>query len=146
MRMSWLEIDSPTLKHHHLSWVGLRGLSLLPGMATYKNFTEIVPTNFSASLILPADNSSPVWGHVGNVLEGHLPQCRPGLRVEAMPSESWRASVLSPILKVAATRQPDCRRGQFGQNKVRFERLLLPFADTLRVRVVHIIYDIPGYA
>ncbi|MSO89263.1 MAG: hypothetical protein EXQ89_04750 [Rhodospirillaceae bacterium] len=43
--MNWLEIVSPTLKHHHKNWVGLRGQGLLPAMATYKNFTEFVPTN-----------------------------------------------------------------------------------------------------
>ena len=144
--MNWLEIVSPTLKHHHLTWVGLRGQGLLPGMATYKNFTEFVPTDISASLILPADRSGPIWGHVGSLLEVLLPQCRPGTRVEAMPSATWRISVLSPILRVATTRQPDCQRGEFSQNKVRFERLLLPFGDSLHVRVVHIIYDIPGYA
>lgn len=140
--MNWLEISSPRLKQQHQAWVRLRGNALTPGIAAYKKFMQLVPSDLSASLVIQDENKPPVWGHVGPGLADLLPQCQTGTLMDARGPASWQIPILLPLLKVASSRQPDCQRGMFGQTSMKFERLLLPFGENLRVRVVQIIYEI----
>ncbi len=139
--MNWLEISSPNLKLQHQAWVRIRGNSLIPGVTAYKQFMQIIPSDVSASLIIQDENKPPVWGHVGAALADLLPQCQKGTLMDSRDTASLKLSILLPLLKIASSRQPDCQRGMFGQDGLKFERLLLPFGENLRVRVVQIIYE-----
>lgn len=143
--MTWIDLQSPTLKQHLNNWCLVRGARKVASIDDFDEYIQSIDPSFLATVGANKKREC-VFMSLGANTSVLFPGCTKGLRFSDVNPLPVRLGLTRLLQEVFVNRQPGSRRSRYRQNDIEgfYEQLLLPFVDKdFDVRLFAIIAD--GY-